>query len=375
MAKKKKNEEETALVASKGGATSGSFNYAVKLQNMTPEEKGKYLALTEKINPHDLSTIHEYGSELSQVVAQNGERLLSSVRSDTGGEIVELVTDLLKQLNMINIDDINSDKKFKKFLAKVPILKKFITSIDNVKVKYNDVSTNVSAISKKMSDAKLVAMKDNSTLQEIFDNNVIYIDRIRELIMGAKVLLEKSKGELDNMIAHQDEYEAYEVSEMQDFINQLEKRVADMQVTEQTLQQNLLQIKATQGNNIAIAQKSDNITTNVLPLWKNQLAIALVINNQTENVKAQQMLTETTNQILTENAKKLHTNSVAVAKANEEAVISLATLKTTTNELISTIKEVQQIHIDGAKDREELEAELQKLALQLEDAIQMSNNK
>ena len=295
---------------------------------------------------------------------------MSSVRSDTGGEIVELVTDLLKQLNMINIDDINSDKKWKRIVAKIPVLKKLVTSIDNVKIKYNDVSTNVSAIAKKMSDAKLVAMKDNSTLQEIFDNNVIYIDRIRELIMGAKVLLEKSRAELDDIMAHPEDYEAYQVSEMQDFINQLEKRVADMQVTEATLQQNLLQIKATQGNNIAIAQKSDNITTNVLPLWKNQLAIALVINNQTENVKAQEMLTDTTNKILTENAKKLHSNSVAVAKANEESVISLETLKTTTNELISTIKEVQQIHIEGAKNREQLEAELEKLAIQLEDAIQ-----
>lgn len=367
MAKKTKEEQKAVSVR---GATSGSFNYAVKLQEMSEEEKSKYLALTTKINSHDLTTIHEYGSELSQVVAENGDRLLSSVKSDNGGEIVELVTDLLKQLNMINIDDINSDKKFKRFIAKIPILKKFITSIDNVKVKYNDVSTNVTEISKKMADAKLVALKDNSTLQEIFDNNVIYIDRIRELILGAKVLLEKSHAELENMLANQTEYEAYEISEQQDFINQLEKRVADMQVTEQTLQQNLLQIKATQGNNIAIAQKSDNITTNVLPLWKNQLAIALTINNQKNNVKAQELLTSTTNEILSENAKQLHTNSVAVAKANEEAVISIETLRTTTNELISTIKEVKQIHLEGAKNRAQLESELEQLTRQLEEAIQ-----
>lgn len=364
-----KKTNETKAVSVKG-ATSGSYNYVTKLQNMSEEEKTKYLALTEKINPHDLTTIHEYGSELSQVVAENGERLLSSVRSDNGGEIVGLVTELLKELNMINIDDINSDKKWKRFVAKVPFLKKFITSIDNVKLKYNDVSTNVTEISKKMADAKLVALKDNSTLQEIFDNNVIYIERIRELILGAKLLLEKSNAELNEMMEHPENHEAYQVSEMTDFINQLEKRIADMQVTEATLQQNLLQIKATQGNNIAIAQKSDNITTNVLPLWKNQLAIALVINNQTDNVKAQEMLTETTNKILSENAKKLHSNSVAVAKANEEAVISLDTLKTTTNELVSTIKEVQQIHLEGAKNRAQLEAELERLASQLEDAIQ-----
>jgi uncharacterized protein YaaN involved in tellurite resistance len=131
----------------------------------------------------------------------------------------------------------------------------------------------------------------------------------------------------------------------------------------------LLQIKATQGNNSAIAAKSDNIVTNVIPLWKNQLAIAVIMNNQTKNVEAQRMLTDTTNKILAENAKNLHSNSVAVAKANEESVISLETLKTTTNELIATIKEVERIHADGAKEREIIEKELHSMAIQLEDAI------
>lgn len=367
MAKKKKAEAETTAVAT--NATTNSYDYSKKLMALTEDERKKYRALTEKINPHDLSTLRDYGSELSSVVAENGDKLLASVRSDGGGEVVELVTELLKQLNMINIDDINSDSKFKRFLAKVPVLKRLITSIDNVKVKYNDIATNVSEISKKMGDAKLVAMKDNSTLQEIFDNNVIYIERIRELIMGAKVLLQDTEKEFDEMNAHPENYESYQISEIHDFINSLQKRIADMQVTEAVLQQNLMQIKATQGNNIAIAEKSDNITTNVLPLWKNQLSIAVIMNKQTENVKAQQLLTDTTNKILAENAKNLHTNSVAVAKANEESVISLDTLKTTTNELISTIKEVQKIHEDGVRERQQIEEELHKMAMQLEDAV------
>ena len=156
---------------------------------------------------------------------------------------------------------------------------------------------------------------------------------------------------------------------MQDFIGSIQKRIADMQVTEAVMQQNLLQIKATQGNNMAIAEKSNNIVTNVIPLWKNQLSIAVIMNNQTKNVEAQRMLTETTNKILAENAKNLHTNSVAVAKANEESVISLETLKTTTNELIATIKEVERIHADGEHQRELIEKELYTMAIQLEDAI------
>lgn len=355
-------------------ATVAGYDYTKRLAALTPEERSKYLALTEKVDVHNLTTVHEYGSELNSVVAENGERFLSSVKATDGGEIVALTTELLAQLNMINVDELNSDNKWKNFLRKLPIVNKFVTTIENVKIKYNDIAENVNEIASKMGDAKLVALKDNSTLQEIFDNNVTYINRIRELIIGAKVLLEESEKKLADMHEHISDYENYEISEMQDFIGSLQKRIADMQVTETVLQQNLLQIKATQGNNMAIAEKSNNIVTNVIPLWKNQLSIAVIMNNQTKNVEAQKMLTETTNKILAENAKNLHTNSVAVAKANEESVISLDTLKTTTQELIATIKEVERIHADGEHQREQIEKELHNMAIQLQDAI-VSNNK
>lgn len=354
-------------------ATVAGYDYEKKLATLTDVEKAKYLALTEKIDSHNLTTIHEYGAELNSVVAENGERFLSSIKASDGGEIVALTTDLLKELHMIDIDEINSDTKWKNFLRRLPVVKKFVTSIENVKIKYNDIAENVNAIANKMGDAKLVALSDNSTLQEIFDNNVNYIDRIRELILGAKLRLDEAKSQLEEMKEHPENYETYQISEQQDFIGSLEKRIADLQVTEAVMQQNLLQIRATQGNNLAIAEKSNNIVTNVIPLWKNQLSIAVIMNNQKKNVEAQAMLTETTNKILAENAKNLHTNSVAVAKANEESVISLETLKTTTNELIATIKEVERIHADGAHQREIIEKELHNMAIQLEDAINANN--
>lgn len=350
-------------------ATVAGYDYQKRLSALSEQERKDYLALTEKVDIHNLTTVHEYGSELNSVVAENGERFLSSVKAGDGGEIVQLTTDLLAQLNMINIDEINADTKWKNFLRKLPVVNRFVTSIENVKIKYNDIAENVNAIASKMGDAKIVALTDNSTLQEIFDNNTAYIKRIRELIIGGKVRIEEAEKTLQEMRAHPENYETYEISEMQDFIGSLEKRVADMQVTEAVLQQNLLQIKATQGNNLAIAEKSNNIVTNVIPLWKNQLSIAVIMHNQTKNVEAQKMLTDTTNKILAENAKNLHTNSVAVARANEESVISLETLKTTTSELIATIKEVERIHADGAHQRELIEKELHTMAIQLEDAI------
>ena len=361
--------EEKNSKAVMRSATANSYDYAGKLSVLTDKERKNYLAMTEKIDIHNPTTLSEYGSELSSVVAENGEKFLSTVKASDGGEIVELTTQLLKQLNMINIDEINSDTKWKNLLRKLPIVNKFVTSIETVKLKYNDIASNVNDIAEKMSNAKILAMKDNSTLQEIFENNVNYISRIRELIMSLKVKKEELEKELAEMDAHPENYEIYQKNELLDFINSIGKRIADMQTTEMVLQQNLLQIKATQGNNIAIANKSDNVVTNIIPLWKNQLSIAVIMHNQSKNVEAQQMLTETTNKILAENAKNLHTNSVAVAKANEESVISLDTLKTTTNELIATIKEVEKIHSDSTRQREIIEKELHNMALQLESAM------
>jgi uncharacterized protein YaaN involved in tellurite resistance len=369
---KKKTEQQTTDVAVKNNATTNNYNYALRLSQLTDEEREKYRALTEKINSSDLSTLHKYGEELDAVVGANGDKLLQSVKCDGEGEIVGLVTQLLQELNMINIDDLTSDNKFKKFIAKVPFLKNLVTSMENVKIKYNDIKTNVDAISEKMGDAKIVAMKDNSTLQEIFDNTVVYIERLQDLIMGAKVLLQDTEAKIKEMDEHPENYKQYEISDMMDFKNALEKRIADMQITEAVFQQNLMQIRATQGNNLAIAERSDTIVSKVIPAWKTQIALAVTINNQSENVRAQDLLTDTANKILTENAKNLHMNSVTVAKANEKSVISLETLKTTTNELIQTIEEVRKIHEDGVKERALVEDELHKMAIQLEEAVKGS---
>lgn len=366
MTRKKKDQVETKEVAT---VTSSSFDYKNKLASLTPKEREEYKALTVKINPHDLSTLQEYGSELSQVVADNGRHFLSTIKSEDGGEVTELVTSLLKELNSIDIDDINSDSAVKRFIAKIPILKNFVTTLENAKVKYKDIATNVDAISKKMGEAKLVALSDNSTLQEIFDNNVEYINRTRELIIGLKVMLEETEEKYKYMGEHPNEFEAWEINETANFINETQKRITNMEITEQVLNQNLMQISATQGNNLAIASKADEITGTVIPLWQNQLSISVIMNNQAESVKAQQLLSDTTNKIIAKNAENLYENSVAVAKANEATIIDFETLKTAQVNLINTIKDVKKIHEDGAKTRATIEAELYKMGIELEDAI------
>ena len=346
-----------------------NFDYETQLATLTPEKREQLLALTDKVKSDDLSTVQAYGSELSQVIANNGQALLKSVKGDNTAEVVQLSNELLAELNLIDIDEINADTPWKNFARRMPLLRRMVTTIENVKIKYDTIAENVDKISQKMGVAKVVALRDNSTLQGIFDNNRSYIEQIRDLILALKLREAEVAKEIEEKQADPT-VDAITLSDLQSFRTSIQKRIADMQTTEYVLTQNLFQIRATQSNNTAIATKSDNIVTNVIPLWKNQLAIAVIMNNQKASIDAQKKISDTTNEILKRNAANLKINSVNVAKANEEMVISLDTLQKTTQELIATVTEVKKIHEQGAQKRKEVERVLEDSSRQLMTAIQ-----
>lgn len=349
------------------------FDYETQIALLTPEDRTRLLALTDKVKADDLATVQSYGSELNQVIANNGQALLKSVRGDNTAEVVQLSNELLAELNLIDIDEINQDTPWKNFARRVPVLRKMVTTIENVKIKYDTIADNVDKISEKMGVAKVVALRDNNTLQDIFDSNRKYIDEIRELILALKLRLAQVEEDIQKAQADPT-VDAITISDLHTFKDSIEKRINDMMVTEFSLTQNLFQIRATQSNNTAISTKADNIVTNVIPLWKNQLAIAVIMNNQKASIDAQKKISDTTNEILKRNAANLRINSVNVAKANEEMVISLDTLQKTTQELITTVTEVKKIHDQGAQKRKEVERTLEASSNELMAAIQDTAN-
>lgn len=345
------------------------FNYSDRISKLTPVEKEKYLAMTQHLNPHDIATVQSYGSELSSVINKNGDNLLAAVRGNNTAEVVQLTTEILGQLNMIDMDELNYNKGIKGFLRRIPILNKLVASYENIMIKYDSVKDNVLKISEKISTSKSIALRDNSTLQVIFDSTLAYIHQVRDLIIAAKLKYEEVAREHTMMCQSPDQYESYVINDVAVFKDTLSKKIADMQTTEYILNQNLLQIRATQQNNYAIADKADNIVTNIIPIWKHQIAIGVTMNNQKAAVDAQKMITDTTNKILRENAKALKTNSIAVAAANEEAIVSLDTLKETTQLLVETIKEVKDIHDKGSQNRMDLEKHLSDFASAINDVM------
>ena len=278
---------------------------------------------------------------------------------------------MVVELDGFDADIVNyadSDKSvFKKFLYSLPGFKKLKKTLNSVLTQYVSVAENVDKIAQKISSAKMVALRDNNTIQQIFENNQQYIQEIRKYIIAAKLKDEEMDQEIMKMNA--EGADPIELQQVTNYHNRLKKRITDMQTTEYVFYQNLFQLAALQENNNAIAEKADNIITHVIPLWKNQLPTAIILKNQKTNIEATNLISETTNKMLQKTAKDLKMCSIDIAKASEESIIDIKTLQSTTQDLIDTVNEVKAIHNNANKERLKVEETLNRLSKNIEDTV------
>ena len=382
MAKTKKNEQALAVVNPETEISNGTitisnqelskavgFDYEKQVALLSPSQRKAYLAKADSINEANLASIQTYGSDISKNIESNGDELLAHVRSNnTNNEINVMINDLLAELKMVDVDDLQTTN-VKRILRKIPVLRHLVMSAEKVMIKYDTIKNNVDQISARIKQHKIIAERDNNMLEIIFNNNCKYIEDIRELIIAAKVKNEELLKHIEYMTEHPEEFTPINVSDAQNFQNALAKRIADMQITEYIFNQNLFQIRAIQHNNMSLSDKAESIATTVIPIWKNQLALSVIMANQQESIAAQKKITDTTNQILRKNSEMMKMNSINVAKANEEAIVSLDTLQATTKDLIDTITEVKKIQSEGNKMRETLEHNLIEYGTQLTNKI------
>lgn len=341
----------------------------VNLACLSAEEKQKYAKLNKSLVVTDINSISNYGSDLQNTMGKYSTDFLTAVRANQSGEIGGLINDLLNELGYIDVDELKEPSLVKKLIRKIPILKNLVTSVDKILNKYDSIAKNVDDIARKITTTRLASLRDNNALQVMFDNNVIYGKQIEDLIVAGKLKLEEVNKTLAHMMENQDQYEPHQIQDVQEFAHNLERRLTDMLTLRYVVKQSLPQIRTVQYNNIAIADKAQSIIATTIPVWKNQLSIAVALNNQKERIEAHRRITDTTNTILRKNAEMLHQNSVDVARENERSVVDIETLRDTTRELIDTIKEVKQIHEEAAAKRKAAEEEIMKIESELDSSM------
>ena len=341
----------------------------INISNLSQQEIEKYSNMTKSLVVTDINSISNYGSDLQNTMTKYSNDFLKSVRASQCGEVGGLINNLLQELGYVDIKDFDETSKLKKFLRSLPLIGRMVKSVEQQLAKYDTIVNNVDAISKKITATRLLALRDNSNLQVMFENNLEYGKQIEELIIAGKIKLQEIETKLNEMQSNPEAYEAHEIQDLQSFKNTLERRIADMLTLRFIIKQSLPQIRTVQYNNLAVADKAQTIISTTIPIWRNQLSIAVALKNQRESIKAQNLVTETTNEMLLRNSEVLKENSIFAAKENERGVVDIETLRKTTESLISTFQEVKKIHEEASANRAATEQEILRIEKELEDSM------
>ena len=236
-----------------------------------------------------------------------------------------------------------------------------MVSVEQIKAKYNTIEKNIDAIVGKLEASRQIAIRDNNLLQKQFENNCDYVDQLEDLIVAGKIKSSELAERIANMKANADLYEDYEISDTEEYKYSLDKRLNDLCLLRHAFKQSLTQIRIIQRTNIMNANNTETQSAMTIPVWKNQLSLAVALYDQKKALEVSDKVSEATNKILLKNSEMMKAQAIEVAKQSQRSVIDIETLRKTTQDLLATVEGVQRANEEGARKRAEAEVELKRL--------------
>lgn len=321
------------------------------------QEQAKQLA--SQIDVNDAQAVIIYGANAQSKLSEFSQNMLSHVQANDIGPIGDSLNELMYRLQEANPDELRAGEGnfFQRMFGKVK------QSIYEITAKYQKIGAQIDKVAVKLEHEKDGLIKDNQMLEQMYQKNKDYFDALNIYIAAGELKID----ELQNQIIPQavakaqasgDQMDVQIVNDYTQFLDRLEKRTHDLRLTRQVTIQQAPQIRLIQNTNQVLAEKIQSSIHTAIPLWKNQVVIALTLLRQKDAVTAQRQVSETTNDLLKKNAELLKVSAIETAKENERGIIDIETLQKTQDDLIETIQETLRIQKEGKEKRQAAEIEL-----------------
>jgi uncharacterized protein YaaN involved in tellurite resistance len=332
-------------------------------QSLSPADRKKVEAFVEKIDITDTAGVLSYGVGSQRKVSEFSERALAGVRNNDLGEIGNDISSLI-----VTLKDFDPDKQEKS--GPLAIFHKAKNNLEALRTRYTAVEKNVREISDTLEDHQRTLLKDIATLDQLYALNEAYFKELTMYVVAGKEKLEQVRGgELAQLQAKAAQTglaeDAQAARDLAQKCDRFEKRIYDLELTRQVALQTAPQIRMVQNSDAVMAEKIQSTVVNTIPLWKNQMVIALGIEHATQAARAQREVADMTNELLKKNAYKLKVATVDAAREAERGVVDIETLKHTNEQLISTLDEVKRVQAEGREKRRQAEGELTQIEEEL----------
>mgnify|MGYP002581230719 FL=1 len=337
------------------------------LCSLSPAEQAAVRDFSEKIDIKNTDQVMNYGSAAQKNISEFSDAALSSVKTKDLGECGDMLSELVVELKGLNFDE----EEKKGFLG---LFKKASQTIAEKKAQFDKAEVNVDKIVEELEKHEITLMKDISMMDKMYEKNEEYMKELTMYILAGKLKIEHLRNvELPEYVAKAKETglpeDAQAANDFANLIGRFEKKIHDLELTRTISVQMAPQIRMVQNNDSLMAEKIRSSIVNTIPLWKNQMVLALSLYHSEQAMQAQRNVTDVTNELLMKNAKTLHQGSVNVAKESERGIVDMETLKQTNIELIATLDEVRQIQDDGRARRVQAEEELARIEGELKDKL------
>ena len=363
----KKDDEKVLELAKEEKVTEEKIEKSLNYDELTEEEKKAVDDFNKQIDVFDSTQILQYGAAAQNKISSFSDSVLEDVKTKSTGEVGDLLADLVSEI-----------KGFDGSIAEPKGLAKIFSNakkqLNKIVAKYSKIESNIDGIEKGLDKSKIKLLKDVSMFDEMYQKNLEYFKEISLYIIAG----ERKLDELKNVVLPELKKKAQETQEQMDIqkvqdmeaqINRFEKKLHDLKTTRIISIQMAPQIRLIQNNDAELVEKIQSSLTNTIPLWKNQMVLALGISNAKTALKQQQAVSQLTNDMLVKNSETLKQGTLDIAKESERAIVDIATLKKTNQDLIETLDGVIKIHEEGRAKRQEAEVELQNIEKELKDKI------
>ena len=339
---------------------------------LSPEEQKMVNDFAEKIDITNSQMVLQYGAASQKKLSDFSETALSRVKTKDMGETGELITSLFSELQ--GFDATTEQPK-----GIFGLFKKTSNSIEQLKTRYDSADKNVERIKAQLEDHQVTLMKDITMLDKMYELNLVYFKELTMYILAGKKKLAEVRA--NDLKAAQEKAQRTQLPEdaqaardLADLCDRFEKKLYDLELTRNVSIQMGPQIRLIQSNDTMMAEKIQTTIVNTIPLWKNQMVLALGIAHSQQAMQAERAVTDATNELLKKNAATLKQGTIEIAKESERGIVDIETLQQTNKQLIETLDELNKIRADGKAKRANAEQELGRIEGELRQKMLEINN-
>lgn len=343
---------------------------AQEVEELTPAERAEVEKIKEGLDLTDSAAIIDFGTAAQKNIADFSDSILCNVRAKDSGYVGELLGELLT-----NVKSFEPKSSGGGFLKKLPLVSSLVGKAETMMQGYEKVSVQVEKVKTSLQKARMLMMKDVTMLDTLFAKNLEYFKTLELYIRaGEEKMQEMREVTLPKLraqaAASSDPMAAQVVSDFESSVERFEKKVHDLKISKTISIQTAPQIRLIQNNDKVLIDRVQSAIYNSIPLWKNQMVIALGLANQKKVLEMQHSVNEMTNDLLKKNAEMLKIGTIETAKENERSIVDIETVRKVNDDLVTTIEGTLKIQQEGRAKRRAAEAELVALESRLKKALE-----